>query len=71
MIKSININNYSVLDHEPIVNAIKKINEKKNNLQFLIIINSENKLMGTLTDGDIRRLILKESNHGFKLSKKC
>ena len=59
MIKSVNIKNYSVFDYEPIVNAIKKINEKKNNLQFLIIINSENKLMGTLTDGDIRRSLLK------------
>ena len=55
MIKSLNIKNHCIKDDVSIVSAIRKINKKNNNLQFLIIVNSKNELIGTLTDGDIRR----------------
>lgn len=62
MIKSLNIKNFCVKDDVSIVSAIKKINKKKDNLQFLIIVNSKYELIGTLTDGDIRRSLLKGKN---------
>lgn len=37
--------------------AIKKIND--NGLQILIVVDDQNRLIGTVTDGDIRRSILK------------
>ncbi|MAV57002.1 MAG: alcohol dehydrogenase [Candidatus Pelagibacter sp.] len=44
----------------PIITAIKRI--QNNTLKTLAIVNSQNKLVGTLTDGDIRRGILKGIN---------
>ena len=38
-------------------NALKYLN--KNQDKCLVVIDSKNKLIGTLTDGDIRRSILK------------
>lgn len=62
MIKSLNIKNHCIKDDVSIVSAIRKINKKNNNLQFLIIVNSKNELIGTLTDGDIRRSLLNGQN---------
>ena len=39
-----------------IIDAIKKINLL--NLKFLIILNEKNSLVGTVTDGDLRRAIV-------------
>ena len=48
---------------EVILEAFKKLNNVPKNLT-LFVINKENELLGTLTDGDIRRGFLK----GLKLS---
>ena len=38
----------------------------KNSIQFLIVLNKKNKLVGTITDGDIRRALIK--GYGMKTS---
>ena len=49
---------YYFIDHnDKIHNALKHLN--KNQDKCLVVIDSKNKLIGTLTDGDIRRAILK------------
>ena len=49
---------YYFIDHDDkINNALKYLN--KNQDKCLVVINNKNKLIGTLTDGDIRRSILK------------
>ena len=49
-----------IFDNKKIIDAIKAINTAK--LKTLIVVNKNNKLIGTLTDGDIRRAILKGFN---------
>ena len=49
-----------ILDNKKIIDAIKAINNVK--LKTLIVIDKNKKLIGTLTDGDIRRAILKGFN---------
>ena len=46
-----------ILDNLKIITAIKILNKVK--LKTLIVIDKNNKLIGTLTDGDIRRALLK------------
>ena len=41
-----------------ILDAIKKINKVE--LKFLLIINKSNSLIGTITDGDLRRAIVEQ-----------
>ena len=59
--------NKSILINEN--KTIKKSLEKieKNRKRFLIVLNNENKVVGTLTDGDIRRALLKEININEKV----
>ena len=52
-------------DSDNILKAMKKINSLKGS--FLLISNEENQLVGTLTDGDIRRYLLKSNNIQSKL----
>lgn len=52
--------NYLLIDNSSFISAIKKINNNK--YKFLIVINKQNKVIGTLTDGDIRRANLKFTN---------
>ena len=47
---------YVVSENVTILEALKKIDENKNG--FLVVVNVENKVLGTLTDGDIRRAFL-------------
>ena len=47
--------------------ALKKL--ESNHEKYLVIIRSENILIGTLTDGDIRRAILKGANINSSISK--
>lgn len=42
--------------HQPIMDAIKVLND---HVQFAVVVDSESKLLGTITDGDLRRGILK------------
>ena len=59
MIEKLNsIYQYYFIDHnDKINNALKYLN--KNTDKCLVVIDGKNKLVGTLTDGDIRRSILK------------
>lgn len=55
-----NLKCFTVLAGQSLVDAIKKIDENKNG--FVIVIDSESHVVGTITDGDIRRaLIVKKS----------
>ena len=47
--------------------AIKLLNDLK--LKLLFVVNSDDRLIGTLTDGDIRRATLKGTNFNEKISK--
>ena len=50
-----------------ILNAMKKIDANKES--FLLCVNSDTKLVGTLTDGDIRRYIVKSKDLQASVSK--
>ena len=49
-----------ILENKKIIDAIKKIENAK--IKTLIVIDKQEKLVGTLTDGDIRRAMLKGFN---------
>ena len=51
------INNIFIKSSSNIKQAIKKLNYTKS--KALIVIDSKNKFLGTITDGDIRRAIVK------------
>ncbi len=48
-----NINDYIILSHSTIYDALVKI--EKNKHRSLIVVNDENKVLGSLSDGDIRK----------------
>jgi len=52
------LNNNKIFSHQTIREALEKLNELPETLT-LFILNLENQLIGTLTDGDIRRSLLK------------
>lgn len=60
LIKDISLN-----DDSSIETAIQKL---KNPYEIILIVNKENVLTGTVTDGDIRRALLKHFSHDQKLS---
>lgn len=57
MYKEINYNSIKIKECKTIRNAMIILN--KNEERFLLVINQENKFLGTITDGDIRRAIIK------------
>lgn len=50
-----------------IMQALKQLNKTKE--KCLIVIDSNNKFLGTITDGDIRRFIIKKKNFDVNISK--
>lgn len=54
------LDNYYIYYYDDIKLALEKIDENKHG--FLIVLNRENKVIGTLTDGDIRRSFIKGIN---------
>ncbi|MCH4889292.1 CBS domain-containing protein [Acidaminobacter sp. JC074] len=52
--------NYIVLEDQKIINAIRQI--ELNKKSFVFVTNKSNKLLGTVTDGDIRRALLNETS---------
>jgi dTDP-glucose pyrophosphorylase len=58
IIKYKNFKKNLVIEDTDIFTAIKIINN--NNLKFLLILNKIQKLVGTITDGDLRRAIIKK-----------
>ena len=57
MYKEINYNSIKIKECKTIRNAMIILN--KNEERFLLVINQENKFLGTITDGDIRRATIK------------
>ena len=57
-LKILGINNYIVLEGTLILNVLKKLTEKAREYPFLIVVNKKKKLLGTITDGDIRRSLI-------------
>tara|TARA_B100001029_G_C15053357_1_gene452476 strand:+ start:565 stop:1599 length:1035 start_codon:yes stop_codon:yes gene_type:complete len=71
MIKRKNLEKYYISDQSSIFELIKKIN--LNGEGFCLIINKQKNVIGILTDGDVRRLLLKKIDLNekiFKLKKK-
>ncbi len=52
--------NYIIQPNNLIVDALKKI--ESNNKGFVIVVNDRGTLLGTLTDGDIRRALIKNKS---------
>ena len=46
---------YIISEHSTIKGALVALNQISSDIQTLLVVNEENKLIGTLTDGDIRR----------------
>lgn len=53
------INDYKIVESASIRDAIKALNVQPNNVFTLFVVDSVGRLMGTVTDGDIRRCIVK------------
>ena len=51
-----NINDYIILSQSTIYDALVKI--EKNKHRSLIVVNDENKVVGSLSDGDVRKGLL-------------
>tara|TARA_B100001093_G_scaffold510428_1_gene576308 strand:+ start:195 stop:1232 length:1038 start_codon:yes stop_codon:yes gene_type:complete len=56
-----------ILESDNIENALKKLN--KNSKQILFVVNKKKKFVGTITDGDIRRSLIKKISISSKLKK--
>jgi mannose-1-phosphate guanylyltransferase/mannose-6-phosphate isomerase len=52
--------NYVITNEVSLYEALQQMNDRK--VKFLVVTDSENKVIGTLTDGDIRRSILKNQD---------
>ena len=63
----IKMNKISLRSKANLETAIKYLG--KNNLQFLIVLNDKNKLIGTITDGDVRRALIKGYGMDTSISK--
>ena len=57
MKKITKLKDFCIEQSQNILTAMEKLNN--NNTLFLIVVNKDNQLLGTITDGDIRRYILK------------
>ena len=59
------IKKFTVFENSTIYNAIKSIN--RNTLKTLLVVKKNNIFAGTVTDGDIRRALIKGVNIKSKL----
>lgn len=55
-----NLSNYVIKPSDSLLKALKKIDDNKKG--FLLVVDHEENLVGTLTDGDIRRAFIKGTN---------
>ena len=56
----INYINYKIFEKISISKSIEKM--EKNDLKILFVIDKKNKLLGSVTDGDIRRALIKKTD---------
>lgn len=61
--------NYIILDNSPIIEGLKYLNKQK--INTLIVVNKSRKVIGTITDGDIRRYLLKGGNIEKSINEVC
>ena len=52
--------NYVITNQVSLYEALQQMNDRK--VKFLVVVDNDNKVVGTLTDGDIRRSILKNQD---------
>ena len=55
-----NLSNFIIDEKKSIFETLKKIDE--NHKGFVLIHNSKSKIIGLVTDGDIRRLLINDNN---------
>ena len=58
MKKIIDIKKFIIGLQTPLIEAIAGLNKRADGHQFLLVVDSKEKLVGTVTDGDIRRALL-------------
>ncbi len=51
-----NLDEFLIREDQPLLEALRKINDNRQG--FLVVVGDDEKLLGTLTDGDIRRALL-------------
>ena len=56
------LNQYIVESSDKILSALKKINSKDNAKTKTLLVSEDDRIIGTITDGDIRRGILNGSD---------
>ncbi len=61
--------NFVILDNSSIIEGLKYLNEQ--NINTLIIVNNNRRVIGTITDGDIRRFLLQGGNIEKSLKEVC
>ena len=61
-----NIQKYIVFSEDTVCDALKKINENKSKILF--VVSEHAKLLGSITDGDIRRWLIKCENLDLNIS---
>ena len=66
MIIEHNISSFTILSTDTLFNALNKID--KNRRRFVFVVTESGKLEGVLTDGDIRRWLMLESNEDLNVS---
>lgn len=67
-----NLDNILILEDQPIINALKKLNEIRDVSRLILFVkDKENKVIGSLTDGDIRRSLADEANLEKKVGEIC
>ena len=54
-------------DNKSIFDAVRKINSSK--VKTIFVINDKRKFLGTVSDGDIRRTLIKKINLNTKIKK--
>ena len=62
-----NIKKIIIQENNNVIHAIKRLN--KNDIKILFVVNQNNQILGSITDGDIRRSFLKNKNLKLSLKK--
>ena len=64
---TLNFKNLLITENQSIRNALERIN--RSGLKSIIVVSNKNKFKGIITDGDVRRAILKKINLNDKVKK--
>ena len=59
------ISDFLVFEYEPLLHALSKINQNRNRIVF--VVNTSGQLVGSMTDGDFRRWLIKEDNFDLQV----